>query len=236
MKLQIEERQSDSPLVERIWRSQTREPGELTSIATSHWELVVWQENGTSNIALRGPETRATSALIPADSESFGIIFKLGTVMPHLPASQLLNNQINLPLATDKSFWLYGSAWQFPTYDNVDIFLNRLIRENILIQDPLVKSILIGSYGNTSIRTMQRRFRQITGITYKALHQIERARHAVLLLRSGVSILDAVDQAGYYDQSHLTRSIKHYIGQTPTQIQGKKDSQPLSFLYKTSFL
>ncbi|MEJ2559367.1 MAG: AraC family transcriptional regulator [Anaerolineae bacterium] len=197
MKIQIEERQSDSPFVERIWRSQTGEPGEFISIATSHWELVVWQENGTSNIALRGPETTATCAPVPADSVSFGVIFKLGTVMPHLPVRQLVDNQINLPV---------------------------------------VDAVLRGHPQELSIRTVQRRFLQATGITHNAVHQIERARHATLLLESGLSILDTVDQAGYYDQPHLTRSLKRYIGQTPTQIQGKKDAQPLSFLYKTSFL
>jgi hypothetical protein len=236
MKIQIEERQSDSPFVERIWRSQTGEPGEFISIATSHWELVVWQENGTSNIALRGPETTATCAPVPADSVSFGVIFKLGTVMPHLPVRQLVDNQINLPQAAGKSFWLHGSAWQFPNYENADAFADWLVREGLLVHDPVVDAVLRGHPQELSIRTVQRRFLQATGITHNAVHQIERARHATLLLESGLSILDTVDQAGYYDQPHLTRSLKRYIGQTPTQIQGKKDAQPLSFLYKTSFL
>lgn len=233
MNIQIEERLSDSPFIERIWRGQTGEPGEFTSIATNHWSLVVWQENSTSHIALRGPETSATSAPVPADSASFGVIFKLGTAIPHLPIGQLVDNQINLPQATGKSFWLYGSAWQFPNYDNVDIFVNRLIRQNVLVSDPIVKSILYGSYSNFSVRTAQRRFMQVTGITQTALHQIERARHAALLLKSGVSILDTIGQAGYYDQPHLTRSLKRFIGQTPTQLLDISAAKPLSFLYKT---
>jgi methylphosphotriester-DNA--protein-cysteine methyltransferase len=38
------------------------------------------------------------------------------------------------------------------------------------------------------------------------------------LLQQGVSILDTVDQAGYFDQPHLTRALKHLMGQTPAQI------------------
>lgn len=236
MKIQIEERQSDSPFIERIWRGQTGEPGEFTSIATSQWSLVVWQENGTSHIALRGPETTATPAPVPADSLSFGVIFKWGTVMPHLPLSHLVDNQINLPQAAGKSFWLNHSVWQFPNYENIDVFVNRLIREDVLKCDPFVKAILGGLDKNVSLRTAQRRFLQATGITYTAVYQIERARQATLLLKSGLSILDTVEQAGYYDQPHLTRALKRYIGQTPAQIQDKKAAQPLSFLYKTSFL
>ena len=44
--------------------------------------------------------------------------------------------------------------------------------------------------------------------------------------------LDTVYEAGYFDQAHLTRSVKTLIGQTPVQIgQGR---QQLSFLYKTT--
>jgi methylphosphotriester-DNA--protein-cysteine methyltransferase len=64
------------------------------------------------------------------------------------------------------------------------------------------------------------------------MRQIERARHAATLLKDGVSILDAVHEAGYFDQAHLTRSLKHLIGQTPVEI-GRRTRQ-LSFLYKTA--
>lgn len=236
MGIQIEERESDSPFVERIWRGHTSNQGEFTSIATSHCELVVWQENGTANIALRGPETAATSAPVPAESVSFGIIFKLSTVIPYFPIHQLINSQITLPQASNASFWLSGSVWQFPNYENADTFVNRLVHEELLVHDPVVDTALRGHPQELSIRTVQRRFLQTTGLTHNALYQIERARHATLLLKNGLSILDTVSQAGYYDQPHLTRSLKHYIGQTPAQIQDKSNPQPLSFLYKTSFL
>src|SRR5579859_5293941 len=66
-----------------------------------------------------------------------------------------------------------------------------------------------------------------------AARQIERARYATCLLQQGVSILDTVEQAGYFDQPHLTRSLKHYIGQTPAQILQKSRPEQISFLYKT---
>lgn len=114
--------------------------------------------------------------------------------------------------------------------------MNWLVRKGLLVHDPVVKAVLQGHPQDLSVRTIQRHFLQATGITYKALHQIERARHAAILLKSGLSILDTVEQVGYYDQPHLTRLLKRFIGQTPTQIQDKKAAQPMSFLYKTSFL
>ena len=63
--------------------------------------------------------------------------------------------------------------------------------------------------------------------------QIERARYATCLLQEGVSILDTVEQAGYFDQPHLTRALKRYIGQTPAQIREQSRPEQMSFLYKT---
>jgi AraC-like DNA-binding protein len=76
-----------------------------------------------------------------------------------------------------------------------------------------------------SLRSVQRRFRRATGLTQCAVRQIERAREAVALLEQGRAILDIVDLAGYADQSHLTRSLKHLIGQTPAQIMGRSRSE-----------
>jgi methylphosphotriester-DNA--protein-cysteine methyltransferase len=91
--------------------------------------------------------------------------------------------------------------------------------------------MLKGEPGALSLRSAQRHFLRATGMTYAAFRQIERARFTTNLLKDGVSILDAVQLARYFDQAHLTRSLKRLIGQTPTEIR-QAESQ-LSFLYKT---
>jgi hypothetical protein len=53
-----------------------------------------------------------------------------------------------------------------------------------------------------------------------------------MLLGEGVSILDVVSHLGYFDQAHLTRSLRHFIGETPAKI--KQGQKQLSFLYKTA--
>jgi methylphosphotriester-DNA--protein-cysteine methyltransferase len=67
-------------------------------------------------------------------------------------------------------------------------------------------------------RTVRHRFLRATGLTQLHIYQAERARRAEALLRQGVSILDTVFEAGYYDQPHLTRSLKRFIGHTPAQL------------------
>jgi len=47
-----------------------------------------------------------------------------------------------------------------------------------------------------------------------------------------MSILDVVHEAGYFDQPHLTRSLKYRVGETPAEII--RGGRQLSFLYKTT--
>lgn len=228
-----EQRLSDSPFVERIWRSHSEGADMFLSIAESRWEMVVTKLNGKMTLIVRGPETKATPAYCPADGEWLGIRFKLGTVMPHLPASELVDGTLALPEATRHSFWLHGSAWQFPDYDNADTFVERLVRAGLLVREPVVDAALQGQRQDLSPRSVQRRFVQVAGVTQSAARQIERARYATLLLQQGVSIPDTMYEAGYFDQPHLTRALKYFIGQTPAQIARKSMSEQLSFLYKT---
>ncbi len=211
-------RLSDSPFVDVIWRTQSDCGGTFTSIAESHWGIVVTKQYDNIWLTVRGPETKASAAPVPENAEFFGIVFKLGTSMLPLPARNLVNGELNLPEASSKSFWLHGSAWQFPNFDNADTFINRLVHGGLIVHEPVVDAALQGHLPDLSLRSVQRRFVQATGLSHNAIHQIERARRAVSFLENGLSILDTVDQLGYADQPHLTRSLKHLMGQTPAQI------------------
>lgn len=233
----FEEKLSDLPFVERIWRTPTECAGAFRSIAMSHWEMVVTKHQGKVTLTMRGPESKATPRYVSTvGAEYLGIRFKVGTVMPHLPASNLVDKDINLPEAAGRSFWLNGSAWQFPSYENADTFVERLVHEGLLVRDPVVETALQGQLQDMSIRNARRHFLRTTGLTQKAVRQIERARYATVLLQQGMSILEVVYEAGYFDQPHLTRSLKRFIGQTPAQIMTGSISEPLSFLYKTTLL
>ena len=185
-------------------------------------------------MTVRGPETKPTSMHVNlVGGEWFGIIFKYGAFMPHLPVAGLVDGDLNLPDASSKSFWLNGSVWQFPTYENADTFVDQLVRENLLDCDPIIEPVLHGESQDLSPRSIQRRVLQATGLTKSSIWQIERARYATMLLKGGVYIFDTVEQAGYADQAHLTRSLKHLIGKTPAQIINKSEPEQMSLLFKT---
>jgi AraC-like DNA-binding protein len=230
-----ENRPSDSPFVERVWRCHSEGADPFLSIAASHCELVLGKIAGQITMALRGPETRATFlGDCPGDGEWLGILLKLGTFLPHFPTRTLVDTGVSLPIVSKGSFWLLGSSWQFPDYDNADTFVEWLVRKGLLMREPVVEAAMQGDVKKRSLSTVQRRFLRATGITRGMARQIERARYATRLLQEGVSILDTIEQAGYYDQPHLTRSLKFLIGQTPAQIREKSRPEQMPFLYKTT--
>jgi AraC-like DNA-binding protein len=226
-------RPSDSPFVERVWRSQSHAAGVFLSVATSHVEIAVTRHEGRTFLTVRGPETKATPADCPAEGEWLGIRFTLGTFMPAFTPGDLKDrHDLTLPDAAGRSFWLNGSAWEYPDFENADTFVARLVRKGIVVRDPDVEAALARQPGRLPIRSTQRHFLRATGLSHRTVRQIERARYAATLLRQGVSILDTVYDAGYFDQAHLTRSLKTLIGQTPVEIRQGKEQ--LSFLYKTT--
>jgi hypothetical protein len=233
MLLVFEDRLSDSPLVERVWHSHSVREGAFVSVAASNFEIAVTRLRGRTAVTLRGPETHATAAECEAGGEWMGIRFALGTFVPSLrPGAVRDRRDVTLPAASARSFWLNGSAWEYPTFENADTFVARLVRKGLIARDRVVEAALRGEPGSTSARTVQRHFLQATGITPGMARQIARARYATDLLRRGASILDTVFEAGYFDQAHLARSLRRFIGQTPAEIA--RGDRQLSFLYKTA--
>jgi Helix-turn-helix domain len=218
MSIIYEERLSDSPYVETITHGRTASDGSSIRPAESRWHMVLVRQNGNVQLLVVGPWTEAGVVSYTEGAELLWIKFKLGTFMPHLPARDFLDRETILPGAASQSFWLNGSAWQFPDYDNAETFIDRLVRDDVLLREPVVNAVLQGQPQEISLRTVRRRFLLATGLTPKTIEQIERAQQAAALLEQGDSLLDAVYQAGYADQPHMTRSLKRFTGQTPAQI------------------
>lgn len=233
MRFQFEERWSDAPLVERVWRTRSERPGEFVSLAASHRELVVMRRAGRLTLTLRGPETSAATVDCGIEAEWIGIIFKLGAYLPHLPNGDKPDGSLDLPQAGERRFWLQGAAWEYPTFENADAFVARLVREGLLVCDPVVGAALQGQPQALSPRRVQHRFVRATGLSLGVMRQIERARHATFLLQRGVPILETALRTGYADQAHLTRSLRRFIGQTPSRLLALGPDAATSLLFKT---
>jgi len=234
MSFTFEERASDLPLVQTVWRTQSERARAFTSVAVSRWEIVVTSRQGSTTLTVRGPETGATRAPVPADAEFFGIAFNHGAFMPDLPAAALVDGAVNLPHAGRDRFWLQGRAWQLPRFDNADTFVRRLVRAGMLVHDDVVDEALRERPARLSRRSLRRRVLRATGLTPGVIRQIDRARQATALLQSGVSIVDTVNETDYFDQPHLTRALKRFTGHTPAEIRRMNGFADMSLSYKTT--
>ena len=138
--------------------------------------------------------------------------------MPHLPTRSVLNLETILPDASPRAFQLKGLVWPFPEYDTVEALVDRLVRAEVLVHDPVITTAVQEQHPPLASRTIRHRFLRATGLTQSHVRQLQRAQQARSMLAHGVSIPDTMFELGYYDQPHLTRSLKHFVGYTPTQL------------------
>jgi AraC-like DNA-binding protein len=87
----------------------------------------------------------------------------------------------------------------------------------------------IADAAHTTVRTLERKFRESSGHTVKdvsALLRFEQARNQ-LWLNPETPLAALAHDLGYTDQSHLSREFKKYSGTTPATFarQAKKDRQ-----------
>lgn len=68
-----------------------------------------------------------------------------------------------------------------------------------------------------SERSMQRIFRERTGLTPKKYAKIVRFKHSIALLPETADLTSAAYEAGFYDQSHFIREFKEFCGLSPSE-------------------
>ena len=201
-------------------------------MAEGNIELVVTRLPQLVAVTLRGPSTFADTVECPPNGEWLTVRFALGTHFPRLPTGALVDrNGINLPVQGDSHFWLSDLRWEIPSFDSAEDFVARLALAGVIAREHSVGAVIDGDVGWMSQRSVQRRFVKTTGMTLGGFQQISRARHAAALLLDGWTVLDASYDAGYYDQAHMTKSVKRLIGTTPAKLL--RDRPQLSFSYKT---
>jgi hypothetical protein len=229
--IEFDHRESDSPHVERIWRSRSRQGGFFLSMAESSIEFVFTRLPEFSAVTLRGPVSKGVLVECPPNGEWLAVRLRLGAYLPQIPTATLIDHQnIHLPMLPNGRFWFSGQTWEIPSYDNAENFVARLARAGVIALSRATDAAIEGDCDRMSLRSVQRHFRHVTGMTFSSYQQIERARHAAALLMDGSSVLDATFDAGYFDQAHLTRSVKQLIGMTPARLA--RERPQLSFSYK----
>lgn len=216
-----EGRSSDAPYVDSIWRGDADNDHTLMCPADGRWNLCFTRLNGQVEVSIEGPLTQAASITHVKGVDWLVIKFKLGAFLSCITTSDLLDGEIRLPeAASQQSFWLGGSCWQLPSFENADTFVDWLVREQIVQFDPVIDAALRDIPQSLSARSVRHHFLQTIGLRQSHVRNIERARDAMLRVNHGVPILDVVHELGYADQPHLTRSIRRYMGYSPSEVTG----------------
>jgi AraC-like DNA-binding protein len=214
----LAERLSDSPYIDAVAQGCTTGNGSVIRPAETNWHMVLLKAQGKIQLLMTGPLTTSGVVEWEEGGELLWLRFKLGVYMPHLPLRNVVDMEQPLPGASSQRFWLKSSAWQFPDYENVETFVERLVKEEILVIDPVVSAVKQNVPQYVAPRTLRHHFLRATGLTQNQVFQIERAQSAAMMLKQGVSILDTAYELGYFDQPHLTRALKQWIGYTPAQL------------------
>ncbi|MFE0203366.1 helix-turn-helix domain-containing protein [Streptomyces sp. NPDC058985] len=219
MALRFETRGSDSSWVDAVWTCRSERVTGMTSVAGVRWGLVFWEQDGRAFAGVTGPETRAGTAPVPEGARFTGIEFAVGTSLRAVPVSGLVDGGVVLPDTTRRTFRLDGGRWETPGADDAEALVERLVRDGVLVRDPVVAEVLRGARPEVSGRTVERRFRAATGLTRGAVRQIERARTAAELLAAGEPAADVVGKLEYFDEPHLARALRAYVGRTAGQLR-----------------
>lgn len=122
-----------------------------------------------------------------------------------------------------------------------DYFLLDLLRRTQTAPDPIVAWCLAQLHLGTeridvlatqtgySVRQLERRFLQSTGLSPKRLTRIFRLQRLVQHLETGsaANLTTLAHALGYADQAHMSRDFKQLVGLTPSAYLGKEE--PLYF-------
>jgi hypothetical protein len=220
VELRFNTRGSDSPWVDMVWTCTSEQVTTMTSVAGVRWGLVFWEQAGQAYAGITGPETRASTAPVPEGATFTGIEFAVGTSLRAVPTPALVDGGgVGLPDTTRRTFRLDGERWGTPGPDDAEALVERLVRAGIVVRDVLVADVLRGHRPAVSGRTVERRFRAATGLTRGAVRQIERARTAAAQLAAGDQAADVVAKLGYFDEPHLARALRCYVGRTAGQLR-----------------
>jgi len=202
-------------------------------MAEPNIEIIVARVDGREQVILRGPVTRASMVDCPAGGEWLGIRLRVGTHLPAVSTANLTDHR-SVALRSDGRgrFWLANRAWEIPNFDTVECLVSRLAEAGLIAFEGVVQRAFEGRKSGVTSRSVQRRFVQTTGLTQDSLRQIDRARRAALLLAGGASALDVVYLMGFFDQPHLIRALRRWVGPTPGGLLRNEDQ--LSFLYNSA--
>lgn len=197
--------------------------GEDLVVPDGFWDIMVYKLHGTTQVLLFDrPLLKPVKVPIIAGQQQLILSFHAGSYIAEIPRSE--DGVQFLPVLKNKTFRMGSHILTIPTFETVEDTIRSLIERGILLQDKVIARTTQHQKQGASIRTVQRQFRQITGMTPHYYTQATRAREAVALLRQGKPTITVAHELNYADQFHMTHALKKFTGKTPREIMREKDN------------
>lgn len=207
-----------SPVVQSVTHTTFTDDGSVLLPPDGCWDFAILKSARGTIVLRTGLTTAAVTHEVAAGDEILSISFKASSYMSLMPGERMRDEGVVLSAIGRDRFWLGSDVLEIPTFETVDGFVAKLLRNGIVESNGLVASVVSGHPMAMTERTLQRHFLKTTGVTYKTFTQIERAQKALALLQQGRPAADVAFALGYADQSHMIRSLKAIMGQTPGQV------------------
>lgn len=212
-------RTSDHPYIETIWQTRNTADGIYTATPDASWDLIMATDTDGSRFAfIAGQATKSRQLPYKANTRSLVISFVPGAYMSAYPGEKLLDTVEMLPNFDRGHFMLAGHTFAFPTFEDAEQLVEKLVALKILKTDNIVNNAVGNKKPALSERAVQRHFTRTTGLTQKYLAQIQRAQLAVRLLQQGKKPIEVAMEAGYTDQAHLSNSLKKIMNRKPSEV------------------
>ena len=217
-----EQRLLNSDLIRAVWYARVEAPLSFGIRATEYWGFGFARfTDGRLKAEVFGPSAVAQQLITDAaGTEYWGVELHTHVACASINKSQLRGVFRELPVR-DEEFQL-GERW-FPVYPyaQLEVLIDVMRTRNVLVPRAAVAAALSGRRDGFSERTWQRHVKQTTGLATERIAQLQRARRAYRLLTAGGELVDVALEAGYADQSHMTRAFRSLLGETPGVVRAR---------------
>jgi AraC-like DNA-binding protein len=222
-------------VVECFWRREPwRLPTPALGVLPDGRVDVIW--SGDGDVVVIGPQTRALGRPVPPQFAVVGVRFSpgMGAHVLGLSARELADTHVALDeidtraaasllreleaiesIARAPAAIARAVARRLDSPQGADVLVQRA---TAMLNDPSVRIGRVADALAISERELERRFRETVGYGPKTLQRVLRFQRVLAELARHGSIARAAADAGYSDQSHLTRETREFSGLSPRRL------------------
>lgn len=192
------------------------EDGDYPLYMTVKWGFVFSKLEDAYRVQIVGPRTLPAKAHFRSGEYFWGIVANADSNLIGYSKKDLLNTVVEIDVVHGKSFSLGSNSLEIPTYNELDVFVDMLIRQRILYSTPITAA---------SQRDQQRKAKHFTGLTPKQIEQADRVEQAIAIINDPHTLSWIATETGFADQAHMNRDFRRLVGYSPAEIRTMFNSQ-----------